>query len=78
MLPPPPQFIKSTAPLERVQIDLTDFTSLASGGFKWILHIKDHFAKVSSLYPLKPKHASAIAHYLDEFVRYYGAPEILQ
>ena len=64
--------------LERLQIDLMDMGSIPAGPFKWILHIKDHFSKYSMLYALITKESSKIADCLQEFVRYYGVPEIIQ
>lgn len=76
--PLPFQIIKSSRPLERIQINLVDFTGVPSEGYNWVLYIKDHFSKMTHLYPLKFRHASEIAIHLDKFIRYFGAPEILQ
>ena len=48
--------IVSTYPMERVQMDLMDLRNKPSNGFTWILHLKDHFTKMSWLYALKGKH----------------------
>lgn len=41
---------------ERVQIDLVDMRHEPSGRYKWVFHLKDHFAKFSFLFPLVSKH----------------------
>ena len=64
--------------LERLQIDMMDIGSIPAGPYKWILHIKDHFSKYSMLYPLTTKESAKIADCLQEFIRYYGVPEIIQ
>ncbi|KAM9914074.1 hypothetical protein OXX69_000974 [Metschnikowia pulcherrima] len=74
----PLQPIESNAPMERVQIDLVDLRFDTSEGHKWFLHVKDHFTKLSMLYPLYSKHAEGIAKCLEEFIRFYGPPEIVQ
>lgn len=56
---PPLQSIKTSFPLERVQIDVVDFEFDASQGYKLFLHLKDHFTKLSMLYPLVDKQPMA-------------------
>ena len=63
---------------ERVQIDLIDMRHEPSGQFKWILHIKDRFSKYTQLYPLKSKHAEAVADSSAQFVAAFLPPKIMQ
>ena len=64
--------------LQRIQIDLVDMRHEPDEQFKWILHIKDHFSKWSSLFPLKSKTAVEVAGQMAVWIRCYGVPEILQ
>jgi hypothetical protein len=50
--------IISTAVLERVQIDLIDYSNKPEKNFKYILHIKDHFSKYNALYAYQDKTAA--------------------
>jgi len=49
-----------------------------NGKYKWILHVKDHFSKISVLYALKNKTAEAVAKKLELYFRHYGALQIVQ
>ena len=71
-----PIYVERT--LERLQIDMVDMSSIPAGPYKWILHVKDHFSKYSMLYALSTKESAKIADCLQEFVRYYGVPDIIQ
>lgn len=63
---------------ERVQVDLIDMRHEPDGQFKWFLHAKDHFSKLSALWPLKSKHADVVAESLAQFIMFYGPPSIIQ
>ena len=64
--------------MERLQINLINMRHIADRRFKWICHIKDHFSKFSALYAMKGKTASEVADCLENFLMFYGAPEITQ
>ena len=70
--------IKSRRVLDRVYIDLMDFTlqpdTQASGVFKWVLQIKDHFSRMIWLYPLLAKTSAKVARCLSEWFSHYGSP----
>ena len=74
----PLQPIISSATLERVQMDLIDMRHEPSDKFRWILHLKDHYSKFTSLYALKTKEAIEVAKKLEIFVAHYGPPQIFQ
>ena len=81
---PPLKPIISSRIFERIQIDLVDMRSTPDSYavpgkmFNWILHIKDHFSKFSSLYALETKQAIGVSSKLGEWIGMFGAPEILQ
>ncbi len=62
---------------ERVQMDLIDFSRLASGEFKYILTIKDHFTRRTILRPLKSKSCAEIAYWFEQYICDWGKPRIL-
>ena len=64
--------------MTRLQVDLIDMRSVASGGFNFILHAKDHFTKFSWLYALPTKEAKYVAEKLRNIFYTFGAPRILQ
>ena len=64
--------------LQRLQMDLIDFTPQPDGDMKWILHMRDHFTKFSWAYPLPNKQAAGVASKLKTTFCMFGAPEILQ
>lgn len=70
------QDIRTSYPLERVQIDVVNFEFDASQGYKLFLHIKDHFTKLSILYPFIDKYLMGIARHLEESMRYYGTQKL--
>lgn len=70
--------IVSDHTLQRIQIDLVDMRHEPDEQFKWILHIKDHFSKWSSLFPLKSKIAAKVAGQMAIWIGCYGVPEIQQ
>jgi len=70
--------IVSDHTLQRMQIDLVDLRHEPDEQFKWILHIKDHFSKWLSLFPLKSKTAGEVSGQMAIWIGYYGVPEILQ
>lgn len=73
---PPLQSIKTSYPLERVQINVVNFKFDVSQGYKLFLHIKDHFTKLSILYLLVDKYLMGIARHLEESMRYYGTQKL--
>lgn len=75
---PPLEPIVVNNTLERVQIDLMDFRHEPSREYKWILHVKDHFSKLSILYALTTKRASEVAFWINIFIRHYGMFDICQ
>lgn len=74
----PLQSIIFNRTLERVQIDLVDFRHEPDGQYKWILHVKDHFSKFTSLYALKSKTSEEVAGSIAQRIGMLGHPEILQ
>ena len=60
--------------LDRVYIDLMDFTSQPDKGYKWVLQIKDHFSRIIQLFPLKDKSSTKVAAALRTFITQYGRP----
>jgi hypothetical protein len=70
--------IIATEVYERVQADLIDMRHQPDGHNKWILHIKDHYSKYSTLYALTNKTASEVARNFEMYIRHYGTPEIFQ
>lgn len=70
--------IVSRFPFERIQMDLMDLSNEPSNGYKWILHLKDHFSKMSWLRALKLKHSLGIAKYLNLLIRHCGVPKMIQ
>lgn len=74
----PARAIRSYYVLERVQIDLIDKRSQPDGDYKWILHIKCHFSKYSTVYPLKSKAAAEVADRIAFWIASCEPPKILQ
>lgn len=72
------RLVINNEPLERLQVDMLDYSRKPFGIFKYVLQIKDCASKLKRLYPLNSNSPAVIAQYLDEFVRYYGAPRVLQ
>ena len=70
--------IKSYNVFERVQADLIDMRSQPDGQFKWILHLKDHFSKLTFLWPLESKEASNICDGIAFFIMVFSPMRILQ
>jgi len=70
--------IISNHAVQRIQIDLVDMGYEPDGQYKWILHIKDHFSKWSSLFQLKSKSAEEVVALIATWIECYGVPEILQ
>ncbi len=82
---PPPTPIRTSAVMERIQIDITEvygpsspFLESASHPYSMILVIKDCFSKFCWLTPIKNKEASTVASVLTGVFRTYGCPQILQ
>ena len=53
--------IVSTSLWERIQLDLINFQHEPDEGYKWVLHIRDHFSKFSQLYALPDKSSAYVA-----------------
>jgi hypothetical protein len=64
--------IVSNSCLDRVQVDLMDFQASPDHGHKWILHIKDHFSRMSWLYPLRTKQATEVAEMINAWIGHNG------
>jgi len=61
------------------QIDLIDMRHLPHNGYKWILHLVDHWSKFHFAYPLVSKSARDVAEALRKWVfPVMGLPSILQ
>jgi hypothetical protein len=63
--------------LKRLQIELIDFWHLGQK-FEWCLHVRDHFSKFSSAYPMESKQSENVALHLGGFIGLFGIPGILQ
>ena len=61
-----------------MQIDLVDYGKRPDGQYKYILHIKHHFSRFSSFYPLKSKKAAEVAERMAEWIGMIGIPRLLQ
>lgn len=57
---------------------LIDLSHELSKGYKWILHLKDHFSKMTWLWPLKLKQYVGISKCLNSFMRHCGPPKMIQ
>ena len=82
---PPPTPIRTSAVMERIQIDITKvyglsspFLESAAHPYRMILVIKDCFSKFCWLTPIKNKEASTVTSVLTGVFRTYGCPQILQ
>lgn len=64
--------------LQQVQINQVDIHHEPDDQYKWVLHIKDHFSKWTSLFALKSKTATEVADALAVFIGFFGHPEIIQ
>jgi transposase InsO family protein len=60
--------------LDRVYMDLMDFTSQPDGEYKWVLQLKDHFSRMIWLFPLKNKGSAEVAIALRSFFAWCGQP----
>ena len=61
-------------PLERVICDLTEIPKeiTCDTGYKYILHLIDHFSKFASGYLCKQKDSDTTLNYIKEFIKNYG------
>lgn len=66
--------IVSRRVLDRVYLDLMDFTSQPDGEYNWILQIKDHFSRMIWLFPLKDKSSLEVATALKTWMAWCGQP----
>lgn len=69
--------IVSKAPLDRLVIDLMDFSTTPDGEYKWILQMKDHFTKMVWLRGLKDKTAAGVCNELEKWMDEHGEPRKL-
>jgi len=74
----PLQPIQSNYTLERIQIDLVDMRARPHKSNHWILHVKDHFSKVTFLYALQDKTAAGVAKCMAQLMGIIGFPKIIQ
>ena len=81
---PPPTPIRTSAEMERIQIDITEvygpsspFLESAAHPYRMILVIEDRFSKICWLTPIKNKEASRVGVLTGVF-RIYSCPQILQ
>ena len=63
---------------ERMVIDLIDFTTKPSHGFRYILHVVDHYCKYHWAWALPDKRAITVAYYLDALFGFAFAPKYIQ
>lgn len=70
--------IVSNDTLEQVQIDLVDLRHEPDGQYKWLLHIRHHFSKFTSLYALKSKQCIEVASHIAQWIGCFGPLRILQ
>ena len=52
--------------------------SQPDGQFKWILYLKDHFSKLTFLWPLVSKEAANVCDGIAFFIMVFGPIKILQ
>ncbi|CAM2725464.1 unnamed protein product [Rotaria socialis] len=64
--------------LTRLQVDLIDMRSVQYNGFNFIMHVKDHFTKLSWLFSLSSKEARHVAFNLKNIFYTLGPPKILK
>jgi hypothetical protein len=69
--------IISHGPLDRLVIDLMDFSTIADREYKWILQMKDHFTKMVWLRPLRDKTALSVSIELEKWMVEHGEPRKL-
>ena len=55
---------------EHIQIDLIDMSTNPDVEYKWILHIVNHFSKISSSFALGCKHAVKVTEKLTLWINY--------
>jgi transposase InsO family protein len=61
--------------LDRVYMDLMDFTSQPDGEYHWVLQLKDHFSRMVWLFPLRNKSSIEVAKSLLVFFTWCGQPQ---
>jgi hypothetical protein len=76
--PAPLQLIISFHPFERVQINPIDHCLTPDNGYNWIFHAKDHFSKVTALYPLNNREALTVAIAFCNWIMAYVLPKMVQ
>jgi hypothetical protein len=60
--------------MDRVQLDLMDFRSLADGRYKWILQVKDTFSQHIWLYALEDKGSEEVYNAIVDWIGQNGNP----
>jgi transposase InsO family protein len=61
--------------LDRIYLDLMDFTSQPDGDYHWILQIKDHFSRYIWLFALKDKSSEEVARSVGFWMSWCGCPK---
>jgi len=61
--------------LDRVYLDLMDFTSQPDGEYNWVLQIKDHFSRYVWLFALKDKGSEEVARCVSFWMSWCGCPK---
>ncbi len=64
--------------LERIQTDLIDFSNKPDHGYKYVLHIKDHFSKYTALYSCRDKTATGVRDQFAHWLGHFGVPKVVQ
>jgi hypothetical protein len=60
--------------LNRVQIDLMDFSTTPDGDYNWVCQLKDQFSRYVSVDELEDKKASSVAAVVERFIGRFGRP----
>ena len=63
--------------MDRIQIDVMDFSTNAHGPYKWVMQIKDHFSHYIWLEALQSKRAASVTAVMYRFSKYNDYPQIL-
>ncbi len=70
--------IVSSTILERLQINLIDYSRRRNRGYGFVLHIEDHFSKFTALYPLVDKSAANVKRKFERWMGLFGVPRLVQ
>jgi transposase InsO family protein len=63
--------------LDRIYIDLMDFTTQPEEGHEYILQIKDHFSRMIWLYAIQEKSSTAVARCMATWFSLNGSPSAI-